>query len=280
MAFLRSNLQQACVNATRNFSTTQNLDNKRVIMYILSRRKALRKKKMRYRYANDIAFKKATRNKWHDDRHAADLELVWRQNGLEEEPPIMTFEEKDKKLREWYESGQIQTIMSHEELSDYNISLPIRTNVNKTQPWIWRTLENPSIPRHQRSLFESLNYFNQQTQNEMAEKYGTEVSSQEKADPDFNIYNDVPLNMQENTKLGIEHFIEKGKEYEIERAMRMDQTGRPAQGPESVMPWNSFNMRGAAGKKRTAKILQMASPEDKVENSWVRAFETPRAASE
>ena len=141
----------------RALSTTQNLENKRMIITILRRRKYNRLQKMKVKYANDIAQREAVQAKWENDRYAADLELVWRQNGLDEEPPLMTFQEKNKKLREWFECGHIYNVMSHEELSDYNQKLPIKSKHNQTQPWVWRSLENPQIPRHQRQLFESKN---------------------------------------------------------------------------------------------------------------------------
>lgn len=194
----------------RSLSTTVPLENKRFIKYILARRKALRLKKMKHRFANDIALERATHQKWENDRYSADLELVWRQNGLDEEPPILTPEEKEKKLREWYESGQILTVMSHEELSDYNTKLGIRSNSIKTQPWVWRTLENPMIPRHQRGLFESKNYIQEQGKRSADLKFGCE-------DPD--------------TMEGVRYFKEKGKEFERKRAEKM----------KARMPDNSFN---------------------------------------
>lgn len=224
----------------RNFSTTPNLSNKRMIITILRRRKYNRLCKMRVKYANDIAQREATKSKWENDRYAADLELVWRQNGLEQEPPLMNLKEKEQKLREWFECGHIYNVMSHEELSDYNQKLPIKSKHNQTQPWVWRSLENPQIPRHQRSLFESENLGFKEEELEKGISYKDKLLEKYKARDA-----EPPLILDPDTIEGLPYFKTMGKIYERKRAKSMDKS----------IPSNSYILRrDATGKKKDYEV--------------------------
>lgn len=119
----------------------------------IARRRALRLKKMNYRYAAEDTNRRAAYTKWLDDRKNADLELVWKSNGLTKEPPILTLEQKKQNLLEWREKGKAYYVMTHEEICDYNIDLPLRVKPSKLQPYVWRSLEDNDIPRHQKHLF-------------------------------------------------------------------------------------------------------------------------------
>jgi len=192
---------------------------------------------MKVKYANDIAQREAVQAKWENDRYAADLELVWRQNGLDEEPPLMTFQEKNKKLREWFECGHIYNVMSHEELSDYNQKLPIKSKHNQTQPWVWRSLENPQIPRHQRQLFESKNLG--------YEAMGKEENKEYLKKKFIDRGDEIPLILDDDTVEGLAYYKTKGKIYERKRAKAMGQ----------AIPNNSFILRrDATGEKKDYEV--------------------------
>jgi len=61
---------------------------------------------------------------------------------------MLSTQKKADILKRWQLTGKFQHVMLHEELVDYNLNLPIRISPVKTQPYVWRSLEDPSIPRH------------------------------------------------------------------------------------------------------------------------------------
>ena len=86
--------------------TTCVLDTKRHIVLQRRRRKRLRLKKLNNRFADVHSMQRESKERWTKERMTADLEQVWRENGLTEEPPILSVEKKRELMVRWGQEGQ------------------------------------------------------------------------------------------------------------------------------------------------------------------------------
>ena len=64
-----------------------------------------------------------SKERWTKERMTADLEQVWRENGLTEEPPILSVEKKRELMVRWFQEGKLYSVMGHDELVDYRVVL-------------------------------------------------------------------------------------------------------------------------------------------------------------
>ena len=81
--------------------------------------------------------------------------MVWRENGLEKEPPILSQEEKRALMVRWFNEDKLYHVMGHDEMVDYNLNTPIMVKPTKVQPKVWHM--NEDTPRHSaRLLFNKL----------------------------------------------------------------------------------------------------------------------------
>lgn len=91
-----------------------------------------------------------SKERWTKERMTADLEQVWRENGLTEEPPILSVEKKRELMVRWFQEGKLYSVMGHDELVDYNLNIPIQVSPDKLQPKIWYMDEK--TPRHRHEI--------------------------------------------------------------------------------------------------------------------------------
>merc|ERR1712048_70278 len=132
------------------FSTTAALEHKRHIVYQLRRRKRRRLMQLNMRYADMMKDRNVELENFTTEREQQDLELVWKENGLDEEPPMLSPEKKREIVMRWYKEGKIYNIMGYDELVDYNLRTPIKAPRFKVQPKVWYL--NAETPRHAAGL--------------------------------------------------------------------------------------------------------------------------------
>ena len=134
----------------RSLHTSAALDTKRHIVLQRRRRKRLRLKKINNRFADVSQLQREQKERWTKERKAADLEQVWRENGLTEEPPILSVDKKRELMVRWFKEGKLYSVMGHDELVDYNLNIPIQVGPDKLQPKCWYMDEK--TPRHSHQI--------------------------------------------------------------------------------------------------------------------------------
>merc|ERR1711997_227115 len=134
----------------RSLHTSAALDTKRHIVLQRRRRKRLRLKKINNRFADVSQLQREQKERWTKERKAADLEQVWRENGLTEEPPILSVDKKRELMVRWFQEGKLYSVMGHDELVDYNLNIPIQVAPDKLQPKCWYMDEK--TPRHSHQI--------------------------------------------------------------------------------------------------------------------------------
>merc|ERR1711879_3196 len=159
--------------------TSAALDTKRHIVLQRRRRKRLRLKKLNNRFADVTEGQRETKERWTKERMMADLEQVWRENGLNEEPPILSVDKKRELMVRWFKEGKLYSVMGHDELVDYNLNTPIQVAPDKLQPKVWYMNEN--TPRHDNKIHFSGDIMKRMTPGEKlrsGEKTATELLSE------------------------------------------------------------------------------------------------------
>merc|ERR1712038_114250 len=144
--FMVNSISNSICIQSREIHTTPELEHKRHIIYQRRRRKRRRYLKLHSRYADQNIESEKQKKSWYENREKEDLKNVWLENGLTSEPPQLSPSKKREILYTWFKTGKIHSIMTHEELCDYNLGIPIKAGPTKVQPVIWRG--GPNNPRH------------------------------------------------------------------------------------------------------------------------------------